>query len=59
MLLRKIDVYKRQLHKVAGLCNNANQLAKVANTYGQASKQSVEEMTKLARQIWEEVKNNW
>ena len=47
------------LHKVAGLCNNANQLAKVANTYGQASQQSVEEMTKLARQIWEEVKNNW
>ena len=44
------------LHKVAGLCNNANQLAKVANTYGQASQQSVEEMTKLARQIWEEVK---
>ncbi|MFQ9847901.1 MAG: plasmid mobilization relaxosome protein MobC, partial [[Clostridium] leptum] len=37
----------------------ANQLAKVANTYGQASQQSVEEMTKLARQIWEEVKNNW
>ena len=32
------------LHKVAGLCNNANQLAKVANTYGEASRQSVEEM---------------
>ena len=31
------------LHKVAGLCNNANQLAKVANTYGEASQQSVEE----------------
>lgn len=34
------------LHKVAGLCNNANQLAKVANTYGEASRQSVEEMTR-------------
>ena len=47
------------LHKAAGLCNNANQLAKVANTYGQASQQDVEEMTRLARQVWEEVKNNW
>ena len=27
------------LHKVAGLCNNANQLARVANTYGEAAKQ--------------------
>lgn len=47
------------LHKAAGLCNNANQLAKVANTYGEASQQDIEEMTKLARQVWEEVKNNW
>lgn len=47
------------LHKAAGLCNNANQLARVANTYGEASRQSVEEMTKIARQVWEEVKNNW
>ena len=47
------------LRKVAGLCNNANQLAKVANTYGEASQQSVEEMTRLARQVWEEVKENW
>ncbi|MFQ9094772.1 MAG: plasmid mobilization relaxosome protein MobC [Ruminococcus sp.] len=44
------------LHKVAGLCNNANQLAKVANTYGEASQQSVEEMTAIARQVWKEVK---
>ena len=47
------------LHKVAGLCNNANQLAKIANTYGEASQQDIEGMTKLARQVWEEVKNNW
>ena len=47
------------LRKAAGLCNNANQLAKVANTYGEASQQDIEEMTKLARQVWEEVKNNW
>ena len=47
------------LHKAAGLCNNANQLAKVANTYGEARQQDIEEMTKLARQVWEEVKENW
>ena len=41
------------------LCNNANQLAKVANTYGEASQQSVEEMTVIARQVWKEVKENW
>ena len=39
------DHHADLLHKVAGLCNNANQLAKVANTYGEASQQSVEEMT--------------
>ena len=47
------------LRKPAGLCNNANQLAKIANTYGEADQQSVEEMLRLARQIWKEVKNNW
>ena len=57
--LRTLIMGADLLHKVAGLCNNANQLAKVANTYGEASQQSVEEMTNLARQVWEEVKNNW
>lgn len=47
------------LRKTAGLCNNANQLAKIANTYGEADQQSIEEMLRLARQIWKEVKNNW
>ena len=47
------------LHKVAGLCNNANQLAKVANTYGAADTSSVSEMTAIAYQVWEEVKKNW
>lgn len=47
------------LRKIAGLCNNANQLARVANTYGEADQKSIEEMTKLARQIWKEVNENW
>ena len=47
------------LHKVAGLCNNANQLARVANTCGEASQQSIDEMTGIAREVWEEVRNRW
>ena len=47
------------LHKVAGLCNNANQLARVANTCGEASQQSIDAMTGIAREVWEEVRNRW
>lgn len=47
------------LHKVSGLCNNANQLAKVANTYGVADADSVSEMTTIAQRVWEEVKTHW
>ena len=47
------------LHKAAGLCNNANQLAKVANTFCEARQQDIVDMKKLARQVWEEVKENW
>ena len=47
------------LRKIAGLCNNANQLAKNANTAGQVSQQSVDEMLRIAREVWELVKENW
>ena len=47
------------LRKVAGLCNNANHLAHVANRTGQASQQSVEEMTRLVRAVWRAVKEQW
>lgn len=47
------------LRKVAGLCNNANQLARVANTYGEADAASVEEMTRISREVWKEVRGNW
>ena len=47
------------LHKTAGLCNNGNLLASIANSYGEADQQCIEEMIRLARQIWKEVKNNW
>lgn len=47
------------LRKIAGLCNNANQLARIANTYGEADQKSIEKMTRLARSVWQEVTNNW
>ena len=49
---RPCDHHADLLHKVAGL-------ARVANTYGEAGPQSIEEMTKLVRKVWEEVKENW
>ena len=47
------------LRKLAGLCNNANQLAKNANISGQANQQSVDEMVRIARRVWELVKEQW
>lgn len=47
------------VRQVAGLCNNANQLARVANTYGMADVSMVTEMTRLAREVWKEVKEKW
>ncbi len=47
------------LHKVAGPCNNANQLARVANTYGVAGSSAVEEMTRLAQAVWNDIKELW
>lgn len=48
--------HKDLLHQLAGLCNNANQLARIANTYGTADNQSVEEMKKISKEIWQLVK---
>lgn len=47
------------LRQVAGLCNNANQLARVANTYGMADSSTVEEMTRLAQAVWNDIKELW
>ena len=47
------------LRKVAGLCNNANQLAHRANSTGTAGQGSVDEMTRLTQEVWQEVKENW
>lgn len=34
-------------------------LARVANTCGEASQQSIDEMTGIAREVWEAVKAGW
>lgn len=47
------------VRKVAGLCNNANQLAHRANSTGVAGQQSVDEMTRIAKEVWREIKENY
>lgn len=47
------------LRKVAGLCNNANQLAHRANSTGVAGQESVDRMTALATEVYHLVKENW
>ena len=47
------------LRKVAGLCNNANQLAHRANSTGVAGQQSVDEMTRIAKEVWRAIKENY
>ncbi len=47
------------LRKIAGLCNNANQLAHAANASGMAGPERVEEMLRIARETWKTVKEEW
>lgn len=47
------------LRKVAGLCNNANQLAHVANATGQAGQESINEMLRISKEVWKDVKEMW
>ena len=47
------------LRKVAGLCNNANQLAHRANSTGVAGQESVDKMTALAAEVYRNVKEYW
>lgn len=47
------------LRKVAGLCNNANQLAHRANSTGVAGQESVDKMTALAAEVYRLVRESW
>ena len=51
--------HAKLLRQVAGLCNNANQLARVANTYGVTDSSTVEEMTRLTQAAWNDIKELW
>lgn len=49
----------KELRKIAGLCNNANQLAHVANGAGMAGEASVQEMLRISKETWRLVKEEW
>ena len=51
--------HEELVRKVAGLCNNANQLAHRANSTGMAGQGSVDEMTRIAREVWHEIKTKY
>ena len=56
---RPCEHHAELLRKIAGLCNNANQLARLANTYKEADSEKIELMLRLVRATWEEVRDNW
>ena len=56
---RPCDHHADLLLKVAGLCNNANQLAHRANSTGVAGQESVDRMTALAAEVYRIVKETW
>ncbi len=47
------------VRQISGLCNNANQLAHRANSTGMAGQQSVDEMTRIAKEVWLTIKENY
>ena len=47
------------VRQISGLCNNANQLAHRANSTGVAGQQSVDEMMRIAKEVWHEIKENY
>lgn len=51
--------HEELVRQVAGLCNNANQLAHRANSTGMAGQQSVDEMTRIAKEVWYEIKTKY
>lgn len=56
---RSCTHHEELVRKVAGLCNNANQLAHRANSTGMAGQQNVDEMTWIAKEIWQEIKEKY
>ena len=59
ILPRPCTHHAELVRKVSGLCNNANQLAHRANSTGMAGQQSVDEMTRIAKEVWLTIKENY
>ena len=56
---RPCEHHTELLRKISGLCNNANQLAHVANAAGRAETESVREMLRISKEVWQIVKEEW
>ena len=56
---RPCEHHAELLRKISGLCNNANQLAHVANAAGRAETESVREMLRISKEVWQIVKEEW
>lgn len=59
ILPRPCTHHAELVRKVSGLCNNANQLVHRANSTGMAGQQSVDEMTRIAKEVWLTIKENY
>ena len=53
---RPCEHHTELLRKVSGLCNNANQLAHVANGCGMAGEENIREMLRMTKETWRLVK---
>ncbi len=49
---RPCEHHTELLRKVSGLCNNANQLAHVANGCGMAGEEIIREMLRMTKETW-------
>jgi len=56
---RPCEHHTELLRKISGLCNNANQLAHVANGCGMAGEESIREMLRMTKETWRLVKEEW
>ncbi len=54
-----VSIIRSFLRKISGLCNNANQLAHVANGCGMAGEESIREMLRMTKETWRLVKEEW
>ncbi len=54
---RPPDEYRELLRELSAIGNNVNQIARAANAKGYASREDVEQITEMQKQLWLKVKN--